>query len=340
MTRMIAFTADERLILLSLHDKQWEIYEKRMPGLAFQCIAYDDQSHRLYVGTFDHGLWYSDDFGRSLQPISRGITHPRISALAVSPQPASSASRYKEVWAGTEPSRLYSSVDGGRRWSEYPELVKLPSEPSWSFPPRPYTHHVRYIQPDLKEPSRLFCGIELGGVMRSTDRGQTWEDRKPGSHYDCHTLAMVESAPDRIYEAAGGGFAQSEDGGETWTSDNKGLQPHDYAVNIAVHPHDPETVLIASATGPRQAYQAETAETYIYRKKKNGPWEKVMNGLPDPRQMTVSAIMADADEPGMFFALNNKGLFVTTDSGEQWEKAEVDWPSSYHELRMTGFALI
>ncbi len=74
------------------------------------------------------------------------------------------------VWAGTEPSALFRSEDGGWHWQELPALRNIPSAPTWSFPPRPWTSHVRWITPDPHEAERIFVGIELGGVMRSLDR--------------------------------------------------------------------------------------------------------------------------------------------------------------------------
>jgi hypothetical protein len=52
--------------------------------------------------------------------------------------------------------------------------------------------------------------------MRTRDGGQTWEDRKPGSQPDAHALATHPAAPDRVYEAAGGGVARTDDAGDTW----------------------------------------------------------------------------------------------------------------------------
>src|SRR5699024_530574 len=151
------------------------------------------------------------------------------------------------VWAGTEPSGLYRSEDGGTTWATFPNLLKLPSEPTWSFPPRPHTHHVRWIQPDLHDSNRIYVGIELGGVMKSEDQGEIWEDRKIDSQYDCHTLTMTKQVPGRVYEAAGGGFAQTKDSGKTWETVNEGLDPYTYLVDIAVDPADPDTIIDSAA---------------------------------------------------------------------------------------------
>src|SRR5699024_2167756 len=117
-----------------------------------------------------------------------GITHNRVMSVAVSPTEVRNG--YRVVWAGTEPSGLFRSEDGGRTWIDCPALLDLPSKSTWSFPPRPHTHHVRWIEPDPHDENRIFVGIELGGVMKSEDKGRTWEDRKPGSQHDCHTLTI------------------------------------------------------------------------------------------------------------------------------------------------------
>ena len=84
------------------------------------------------------------------------------------------------VYAGTEPSRLFCSDDRGETWRELEALLELPSRPTWSFPPRPWTSHVRWIAPSPHEADLLLVGIELGGLMRSTDGGESWQDHRPG----------------------------------------------------------------------------------------------------------------------------------------------------------------
>ena len=59
--------------------------------------------------------------------------------------------------------------------------------------------------------------------MRSLAGGLSWEDRKPGSQHDCHTLATHALAPGRVYETAGGRYAETRDGSTTWHGDDAGL---------------------------------------------------------------------------------------------------------------------
>ncbi len=180
------------------------------------------------------------------------------------------------VFAGTEPSALFRSEDAGATWRELSALRQLPSAPTWSFPPRPYTSHVRWITPDPLVPGRIFVAIEAGALVRSLDGGETWEDRKPDGPYDTHTLAMHRLAPDRLYSAAGdgfmrpgNGFLESRDGGETWQRPDDGLEHH-YLWSVAVDPADPNTMVISAASGPRQAHDPASAESAIYRRTGGG----------------------------------------------------------------------
>lgn|GEM_PF-317369 len=212
-------------------------------------VAADPRRPELVCcGTFGRGLWRSADGGATWEPAGAGIAHAEVMAVAVSP--TERAGGRGVVWAGTEPSALFRSEDGGARWEERPALREIPSAPTWSFPPRPWTHHVRWIQPDPAVPGRIFVAIELGGVMRSTDGGLTWEDRKPGAKLDAHTLQAHRLAPGRVYEAAGDGWT-----GDTWRSGEDGLG-WTYLWGMAVDPADPGTVVVSASPGPRHAHDA------------------------------------------------------------------------------------
>ena len=99
------------------------------------------------------------------------------------------------------------SRDGGGTWRELEGLKNLPSSSTWSFPSRLWTSHVRSIAFSYEDPDLIVAGIELGGVVRSEDGGDSWQDQRPGAYADCHTLAAHATAPNTLYEVAGGGFA-------------------------------------------------------------------------------------------------------------------------------------
>ena len=46
-------------------------------------------------------------------------------------------------YAGTEPSAIFRSDDGGETWRNCEGLINLPSAGKWSFPPRPEQSNFR-----------------------------------------------------------------------------------------------------------------------------------------------------------------------------------------------------
>lgn len=306
---------------------------ERLDGMRPTCLAADpNRPGRLYCGTSDHGLWVSDDAGESWRDVGSDITERRITAVTVA---AGEATRDRGVvYVGTEPSYVYRSEDGGDHCERLDGLNSLPSASAWSFPPRPETHHVRWIEPDPHRPSRLFACIEAGALVRSDDGGRTWIDRVPGGPYDTHTLATHPTAAGRLYSAAGDGYFESEDSGASWRQLETGLRHH-YLFGVAVDPADPDTVVVSAAPGPFVAYNAARAESMVYRKSGGGDWQPVRTGLPESEGTTVSVLVSTG--PGELWAANNRGVYRSTDTGRTWEHVPVDWPAAYARRDVIAF---
>ena len=118
---------------------------------------------------------------------------------------------FNTVYAGTEPTAFYRSDDGGESWDKMSSLNNLKSSSSWSFPPRPWTSHVRWIESDKTKPGYVYAAIEAGARVQSHDGGRTWIDKVQGGPYDTHTLATHKQMPGRLYSAAGDGYVESYD---------------------------------------------------------------------------------------------------------------------------------
>lgn len=322
---------DEALAVVSQRDGEW-VADLHLEGSQPQCVAVDPlEPQQVYCGTFDQGLWRSNDAGDTWEHAGEGITHKQVMAVAVSATETVGDSGV--VYAGTEPTALFRSEDGGDTWRELASLRDLPSAPTWSFPPRPYTSHIRWITPDPLVTGRVFAAVEAGALLRSLDGGETWEDRKPGGPFDTHTLVMHRLAPDRLYSAAGDGFMQpgngfvaSEDGGETWYRPGAGLQHH-YLWSVAADPDDPTTIVVSAARGPQEAHNLRQAESAIYRRSGSSQWQQVRSGLPEPRGLLTSVLAANEAEPGVFYVANNKGVFRSADAGSTWEALPIRWPA-------------
>src|SRR5918992_6186767 len=173
-----------------------EIHED-LKGTNPQKIAFDPANpSRAYCGTFGDGLWKTDDGGRTWNRIGENaISSQNVTSISVSP--LAHRNNFNRIYIGTEPSALYSSDDGGDSWEKMEALNNLPSSTSWSFPPRPWTHHVRWIESDANNPDYVFAAIEAGALVQSHDGGKTWIDRNQQGPYDTHTLITHSKAPKR-----------------------------------------------------------------------------------------------------------------------------------------------
>src|SRR3954468_13025492 len=216
-----------------------------------QCVAAYDRTG--LVGTLGGGVVLSRDEGATWERIAL----PEADVLSVAVSAADGA-----LYAGTEPSRLFVARDGGG-WTELEALQDIPSKPRWSFPPRPGTHHVRWLAPDPHDPDRLLVGIELGGVMASEDGGATFSDHRPGAKRDAHCLAWHPAVEDRAYQAAGDGAAHSHDGGRTWQAADAGRDlPYCWA--LAVDTDDPARWYVSAASGAGAGHPRRDARGRLY----------------------------------------------------------------------------
>jgi photosystem II stability/assembly factor-like uncharacterized protein len=278
-----------------------------LEGSGAQCLAVDpDAPDTLYAGLRDHGVRRSDDGG--LTWVDCALPEPGVFSLAVSAADGA-------VYAGTEPSRLFVRRDRGETWEALDALLELPSRPTWSFPPRPWTSHVRWIAPSPHEASLLLVGIELGGLMRSTDGGSSWQDHRPGAQPDVHSLAWHRRVPGRAYEAGGGGAAFSVDGGESWQPADEGHDRH-YTWAVAVDPDDPDVWFVSASTGPVAAHGRGEPQARIYRRRAGEPWAALAGGLPEPLPAMPYALLAL--DGRLFAGLADGQLWDSRDRGDTW----------------------
>src|SRR5918999_757145 len=271
MARLYAATGDS-IARLEQADHSWHV-ELSLRASGAQCVAVDpDDPETVFAGLRAGGVRRTRDGGRSW--IDCALPEPGVFSLAVSAADGA-------VYAGTEPSALYRSDDSGETWRELNGLLELPSRPTWSFPPRPWTSHVRWIAPSPHHADLILVGIELGGLMRSTDGGATWQDHRPGAARDVHSLAWHPRTDGRAYEAGGDGAAWSEDAGETWQAANQGRDP----------------------------------QARIFRRH-DGGWRALAGGLPEPLQAMPYALVAT--ERRLFAGLADGQLWESSDRGGVW----------------------
>jgi len=352
MSTKLMIAMEDSVLMFESSNAGWKKIHESLRGTHPQSIAFDPNNpNRAYCGTFGGGLWKTDDSGQTWDSIGKEtISSLDVMSVSVSSLGgeggAKSNKGFNTVYVGTEPTAFYRSDDDGESWDKMSSLNNLSSSSSWSFPPRPWTSHVRWIESDKTKPGYVYVAIEAGALVQSHDGGKRWIDKVQGGPYDTHTLATHQKVPGRLYSAAGDGYFESYDYGQSWKRSNTAvLRHHGYLAGLAIDADDPGTIIVSASQWARQAHFLEAAESVIYRRtfsEKKGnvddisaeEWKLISNGLPKPTGTLISILAANPKIAGAFYAVNNRGIFCSTDSGVSWKRINddndgIEWPKKY-----------
>ncbi len=287
------------------------------------CVVWDPfVEGRAWCGTVGGGVFRSDDGGATWHPA--GLQGERI--MTVTPSPA----ERDLVWAGMEPSAIWRSQDAGGGWERMREMETLPSSSEWSFPPRPDTHHVRWIACHPSRSSRLWVAIEAGALVSTADGGRTWSDRVRGGPYDTHELAAHPDTPDTLRVSAGDGYYESHDAGMSWHTPRAGLDVG-YLRSVAIDPGDADVVVVSASTHAHAAYVTGRSDGRLYRRVGDSDWQRVRSGWPEEPQ-TIAPLLVSGSVSGELWAADERGVHRSTDGGERWAQV-LAYPSTPNHLR-------
>jgi len=300
----------------------WELSSKGYTGamLSQIDISYSDPGH-VYSSS-RMGVFVSHDGGDNW----RGTAYPPARA----PEGVIVAvDRYDSnhilaafVDAGPEP---WVSWDGGKSWAHVdtgfyqPGLEAMGMITDIIFSPSDPTIVLATAGSMGCSTTFVSCGIEPGnGVIRSTDRGNTWSRTSlTNAHvtdlkFVTESLVYAAAYPDIIY--------RSDDGGQTWDIVTQGIMPKialdpgmdpeilkQYSIlSIGIDPLDHNHLFAGFLDGGLKI-SMDGGET----------WKIVAAGLLP--EISVNVITPDQVHPGVFYlGSTNFGVFYSTDFGVTW----------------------
>jgi photosystem II stability/assembly factor-like uncharacterized protein len=300
-------------------DAQWQVTHRAIPDKHISAMITEPESGLMFAGAFHGSVQMSADGGKSWEPRGNGMTQDNVYSLA-----ARHVDGQIRLFAGTEPAHLFVSDDLGVNWSEMPSLRTVPSVTKWNFPAPPHIGHVKHINFDPENPTTIYASIEVGGLLRSTDAGEHWEEF-PSLYEDVHRLMIHPSEPNFLYGVTGRGLYVSPDGGNGWEQwTRREDEIGGYPDGFVFRPSDPKLILMTAAhDAPGTWRTTHFAGARISRSKDGGrSWEILRNGLPDRLQASIEAFcLEEADDSTSIFAATTAGdIFCSNDLGDSWQK--------------------
>lgn len=290
----------------------WELKAEGLPEkpeIRVIAIAPND-SAVVYAGAQD-GLYRSDNRGDSWEKMALPGEPVPIWSVAFHPH------NPRMVYAGGEEAKLCVSEDGGESW----ELVPISATyPSVTTTPQMLPKRVIGISMDPSSPEKMYAAVEVGGLLRSTDGGASWESVSEG-HYqnddpvDMHSVLVSSSRPGHVSTISRIGLSRSADGGEHWSPGRIQMLSSrgTYCRVIREDPSDADTLYVGAGPEFRGTPGA------LFRSRDGGDsWNQVNLGLT--LDTTLFGFAINAAEPTQMYAATREGQVVGShDGGETWQ---------------------
>ena len=316
-------------------DLHWRMIGPFRGGRTRAAAGVPGQPNVFYIGQVNGGVWKSDDYGRTWNPIFDSQPTQSIGSIVVAP------SDPNVIYAGSGEglhrpdlsvgNGIYKSTDAGKTWTH------LGLQDGQQIPA---------LAVDPRDPNRLFAAVlghpygpnEERGIFRSTDGGVSWQkvlykDENTGAS----DVAIDPSNPEVVYASlwemregpwedgnqfpgTGGGLFKSTDGGTTWKQLMTGLPKDVVQVNIAISPSEPNRLYISIGTTKKGAY-GSGAGLGVYRSDDGG--ENWYQATKDARPAMrigggdLSVLRVDPKNPDVLYSAS----IVTqksSDGGKTW----------------------
>ncbi|MEZ4810894.1 MAG: glycosyl hydrolase [Allomuricauda sp.] len=311
--------------------KTWSTVMNQPTGQFYRALTDNGYPYRVYSGQQDNSTIAIDS--RSMDD-GIGEMHWNIMRAGESSTVAVDPNNPRYVYSTYFASNFIEwdrDIDNTRMVRPYPERISgeqpknLKLRANWNGPVIVSPHN----------PNVIYYGSQY--VMKSTDRGITWEtmsgdltrndkDHQGKGGYPIsneqitaesyNNLFNIEESPVRegvVWVGSDCGLVHvTQDGGKTWTNVTpKGLK--EGIINVVEpSPHDAATAYIAVA-----GYKMNNFTPQIYKTTDYGAsWTKIVNGLPG--DTFARTVREDPDRKDLLYAGTETGPFVSFNGGQLW----------------------
>jgi photosystem II stability/assembly factor-like uncharacterized protein len=315
------------------------VFRRAADGGDWQHVLTELETHTVSVhpadpaivlaGTAD-GVWRSGDRGATFRRADFPDAGKQIWSFLVDSRDG------RRIYAGGSPVDIYRSEDAGLSWR------RLPRPAIEARAKAPFAVRVMRMVQHPTRPDEIYAALEVNGVIRTTDCGETWQDCSADlirlselphlkskivsdtfaeGMLDGHAITISPADPDGVILASRMGLFRSADQGRTWHDmEMKRFSPITYGRDIKVSPQDPKTLYaalsVAAASHDGGVYRSQDAGKTWRRFDKvqvHGTIMSVALHPTDPRQVYIGARYEGE-------------VFGTQDGGETWAAMPLPGP--------------
>jgi photosystem II stability/assembly factor-like uncharacterized protein len=276
----------------------------------------------VLAGTHD-GVYRSTDRGKTFKRANFPDKSMEIWSFLVD------AGNPKLIYAGGSPIAVYRSEDSGETWKRLPD----PNMPSRCV--MPFACRVMRMAQHPGKPGTIFAALEVGGVMRTTDGGETWKDCSPDlirlaqlphlkskivsntsdeGMLDGHAIAISKADPDAVIVAVRMGLFRTADDGDSWQDMEVGrFSPTTYGREVRSSPSEPGAVYSALSVA------AASKDGAVYKSTDKGQTWKRFDKV-QVHGTIMSVALHQTDPKQVYIGARYDGeIFGTQDGGETWQ---------------------
>jgi len=291
------------------------VFRRSAAGGEGQHVLKDLETHSVFVhptdpnvvfaGTVD-GVWRSSDRRATFQRANFPDQRKQIWCFLVDSRDS------RRMYAGGSPVDVYRSDDMGQSWR------RLPKPGVKDRATAPFAVRVMRMVQHPTRPDEIYAALEVNGVIRTTNGGETWEDCSADllrlselphlrskivsdtfaeGMLDGHAIAISPADPDAVILAVRMGLFRTADRGRSWQDmEMKRFSPVTYGRDVRVSPQDPKTIYaalsVAAASHDGGLYRSQDAGRTWRRFDKvqvHGTIMSVALHLTDPNQVYLGA---------------------------------------------------
>ncbi|MFQ6028252.1 MAG: hypothetical protein ACE5Q6_12230 [Dehalococcoidia bacterium] len=285
-----------------------------VPGVAI----HPENPSVIYAGTQD-GPYRSTDRGDHWERLNWPNLAPPVWTFLFRPGDPNT------MYVGTAPGEIHRTVNGGDSWEKLNAGMGS-NEVTMAFPTR-----VIGLTADPNFPDEMYAALEVAGVIRSSDGGDTWDEitgsLSPSEDtLDLHGSQCTAASPHTIFITTRIGPFIGPDRGREWIPIAFGqFSEITYTRDLYAAPHDPNMLYVSIGAAARSKQGALYRSRDMFK-----TFERV--GPPANANSTMMAVRVDPRAPEHIFCVARDGeVFGSQDDGATWTSYQL--PEKAKEIR-------